>query len=704
MRKTSEKASVNESPLTSSRSSRPPLQINDWVLHCDLGVLRNGQKEVRLNAKTLHVLLVLLDAIPQGVSREHVLNQVWGERYPSDTVVSRAIADLRSAFGERAGEQRYIRTLPKFGYQLTASVGPVPSQPLQRRMRTRALAGLLTAVAGCLAILFWINLPSDQHSRIESPPPNVFRWGLPTVLTANPGVEQQPRLASDGRTVVYAAKPIGKSDWDLYRLTLDGGDPLPVAARPDIDEHGPALSPSARQMAYVQFGPEACNVVIQPLAAVAPKTVAQCTTRFPTLVDWSPDGHWLAYTTDHPIEQTVTRPLAIVQADGTGTRVLTSGITLTGTDYYPRFSPDSQRVAFLRGEPQPDHRATLWLVNLDNGKERALTTEPVQMGGHTWLDENTLLFIYQQAGRMLSSLVDTELGRSGDMLASNLIQPDVHVSHKMLLAVEVRRDRDLTILDGQHTRGVARSTEDDFNARWSPNEQWLAYISRRSGYDELWLTSADGGDSRRLSRFESANIRYLSWNKDNERLLFSVDIGGQESLHEINIISGSIQPLEGLGSDQTSPAWLPDGRSYVYGCLQWDWALCLYRNNEHRVLVPGMFRPQVRSSDTVVAIDNDGVLHEIDLTSGHTTVAFDGLPARGRLGWYWHGDTLFYLAPDHSGGGQLWQRTMSTGQASIRHNSASLMTDTLVDISRSGKIILTSSSGSADNLVTLPVY
>ena len=103
-----------------ARGRRGPTKIGDWVLHADLGVLRSNAKEVRLNDKTLHVLLVLLDAGDKGVSRDALLDQVWGDNYPSDSVISRAMADLRAAFGERAGEHKYIRTLPKYGYQFVA--------------------------------------------------------------------------------------------------------------------------------------------------------------------------------------------------------------------------------------------------------------------------------------------------------------------------------------------------------------------------------------------------------------------------------------------------------------------------------------------------------------------------------------------------------------------------------------------------------
>ena len=101
--------SVSRPDATAARRDRDPIQIGEWLLRADLGVLRRNDEEARLGAKAVHVLLVLIDAGEAGVSRDTLLDMVWGEHYPSDAVVSRAIADLRSAFGETAAEQAYIR-------------------------------------------------------------------------------------------------------------------------------------------------------------------------------------------------------------------------------------------------------------------------------------------------------------------------------------------------------------------------------------------------------------------------------------------------------------------------------------------------------------------------------------------------------------------------------------------------------------------
>src|SRR5947207_14833660 len=34
---------------------------------------------------------------------------------------------------------------------------------------------------------------------------------------------------------------------------------------------------------------------------------------------------------------------------------------------------------------------------------------------------------------------------------------------------------------------------------WSPDSKWIAYISTQSGQSEIWLISASGGESRRLT-------------------------------------------------------------------------------------------------------------------------------------------------------------------------------------------------------------
>ena len=206
--------------LKAARGRRGTTKIGDWVLHPDLGVLRKDSDEVRLNAKTLHVLLVLLDAGDKGVSREALLDQVWGESYPTDTVISRAMADLRAAFGEKAGEQKYIRTLPKYGYQFVAehcdfdpgkpqaAATAAPSHVYKYRHHYLLGAVLLATIA---------LLPKVVENPPAAETPLMVLAGQ-RPLTSAPGLEHQPRIVPGSEWVVYAVMRRDRSDWDLFRV------------------------------------------------------------------------------------------------------------------------------------------------------------------------------------------------------------------------------------------------------------------------------------------------------------------------------------------------------------------------------------------------------------------------------------------------------------------------------------------------------
>lgn len=77
--------------------------------------------------KVMDVLSVLIKNAGQVVTREDLIDQVWGVGYGGDERLSRAISLLRKALGDRRGRHRCIQTIPRRGYKLAASVVRVQS-------------------------------------------------------------------------------------------------------------------------------------------------------------------------------------------------------------------------------------------------------------------------------------------------------------------------------------------------------------------------------------------------------------------------------------------------------------------------------------------------------------------------------------------------------------------------------------------------
>jgi DNA-binding response OmpR family regulator len=80
-------------------------------------------KALELTPKALAVLEYLMSHPDEVVSRERLLNAVWGWEYPAGTrTVDTRMAELRRALDDDPAEPRYIETVPGEGYRFVPAV------------------------------------------------------------------------------------------------------------------------------------------------------------------------------------------------------------------------------------------------------------------------------------------------------------------------------------------------------------------------------------------------------------------------------------------------------------------------------------------------------------------------------------------------------------------------------------------------------
>jgi TolB-like protein/DNA-binding winged helix-turn-helix (wHTH) protein len=106
-------------------------RIGRWDVYPLRNVVSRADASLRLEAKSIQVLIVLARHPGEVVSRRDLLNQVWQDRPVSDEVLSRCISLLRSTLGDDPKDPSYIQTIPRIGYRLLAPVSPLgPAQAL----------------------------------------------------------------------------------------------------------------------------------------------------------------------------------------------------------------------------------------------------------------------------------------------------------------------------------------------------------------------------------------------------------------------------------------------------------------------------------------------------------------------------------------------------------------------------------------------
>lgn len=108
-------------------SGRHSLQIGEWFVFADTCTLSaaNSAEQTKITPRSMDVLVYLAENAGSVVSATELLDKFWQGTISSDHAVHKAIAELRAAFGDKAHNSQYIKTVPKRGYSLVANVVPI---------------------------------------------------------------------------------------------------------------------------------------------------------------------------------------------------------------------------------------------------------------------------------------------------------------------------------------------------------------------------------------------------------------------------------------------------------------------------------------------------------------------------------------------------------------------------------------------------
>ncbi|TDM06167.1 MAG: hypothetical protein C4K60_16145 [Ideonella sp. MAG2] len=110
----------------------------------------DGQK-VALQPHAFELLLYLMDHADRVVPKAELLAQVWGTVQVPDSVLARAVMDLRRALGEDEHDPAIVRTEPGVGYRFVAEVA-APAAPAAPTPTPSAAVGAPAPQAPPLAL------------------------------------------------------------------------------------------------------------------------------------------------------------------------------------------------------------------------------------------------------------------------------------------------------------------------------------------------------------------------------------------------------------------------------------------------------------------------------------------------------------------------------------------------------------------------
>ncbi|HUU33163.1 MAG TPA: CehA/McbA family metallohydrolase, partial [Vicinamibacterales bacterium] len=236
--------------------------------------------------------------------------------------------------------------------------------------------------------------------------------------------------------------------------------------------------------------------------------------------DISPDGRWLVYTADHDGQTIQLEMLNLA----TGTTAALTSDTHIYTD--PVFSPDGTRLAYVSTAPSGYFNVYIRAIKDGqwSGPEVAVTTDHafgndrLYFGDYdvhvspTWMPDGTELLLVSNRNVALGSgnvyrvparakgMEDAQVVRAEQTLFRP--RPDVSIDGKRFVYASTSGAADqYNNLYVQPTVGgepykLTFFRHDAFHPRWSPDGEWIAYISNEGGLPQLALLETYGGAQR----------------------------------------------------------------------------------------------------------------------------------------------------------------------------------------------------------------
>jgi DNA-binding winged helix-turn-helix (wHTH) protein/tetratricopeptide (TPR) repeat protein len=115
--------------------------FDNYALDTDRRELRSGATVVAMEPQVFDLLVHLIRHREHVVSRDELIESIWGGRIVSESALSTRINAVRSAIGDSGTEQRLVKTLPRKGVRFVGEVREerkpseaTPASSLERRV------------------------------------------------------------------------------------------------------------------------------------------------------------------------------------------------------------------------------------------------------------------------------------------------------------------------------------------------------------------------------------------------------------------------------------------------------------------------------------------------------------------------------------------------------------------------------------------
>ena len=374
--------------------------------------------------------------------------------------------------------------------------------------------------------------------------------GAATRLTSGMGYDAQPRWSPDGKRIVFVSDRSGGEG--VWIMSADGRDTTQVTRGRDDQYWSPEWTPDGRYIVVTKVGgtPTGKLWLFHVDGGSGIPLLREPLTLVTLGAALSPDGRYIWYAQRQGAWQyNAILPQTQLAMFDRETGLVTPMSDRYGSAFRPALSPDGKLLAY---GTRHDAETGIVVRDLASGDERWLAY-PVQRDNQEAAPDLDFLpgYSFTPDGRALVLSYGGEIWRvptEGGAAARIPFNADVDVAigpevrfeypvedSPTLVAKQIRdpvpspdgRRLAFSALNHIWTLDLADSTsrrltsnaDGEFYPTWSPDGQWIAYVSWSEAGGHIWKARSDGrGQPVRLTR-EPATYYELAWAPDGRRIV-----------------------------------------------------------------------------------------------------------------------------------------------------------------------------------------
>ncbi|GAA5443410.1 tol-Pal system protein TolB [Microbulbifer sp. NBRC 101763] len=560
--------------------------VGDFFIDLSRNQITRNEQSQTIPPKALAVLTHLAKHQRKVVSQDELLSEVWPDTIVTPNTLQRSIAQLRKAFGEDRKQQSYIRTHAKQGYSLECDIvwqdgssipqdktapeedapSPVPSappepvidvQPSNPDYQTQPVKPNRFPIFALIGMVLLIFVGFNY----SSPKQNAqLIFDRLQAVTATDHKEFGPSYSPDGEYIIfnrYLDKLCVNKIWARNIHTQQETE-----LTPEWGTYGRhTLSPDGKKLVFISE--EDCTI---PLTQNTCYNLVSLDFQKAMVSPQQPNV--LMRCKNSAIKNPVwlnNNDLAILHNESDRWRLIkysvrdnTSQVLYDleeGNLAHFDYSIDDDLIAVTSY-----HQDGQLYIDMLDSKGALLTSHPIdypdEISEHRAISpnfsprEDELIF---STGRRLFSLTyDGKVSKIQLPLDQSASSPDFHPGGHRALVIKGQYDSDIASiplkLPGTSTTpseedvstiypSATRSISGEDDGIFQPNGNLIAFTSRRSGEDQVWVT--DGSDLRQVSQFPiDTNIDGIHWSADGESIL----VNANNKLNKI-FLDGRVESL-----------------------------------------------------------------------------------------------------------------------------------------------------------------